>query len=78
MVIPLVCMLSMKDNFILIVNSLNCILASLLRLGPYTFLANRSNNRQMKELIMQYCYIVFQTILLFILSSLQIAFCSVV
>ena len=32
----------------------------------------------MKEVIIQYCYIVFRTILLRILSFLQFTFCSVV
>ena len=59
-------------------NVLNCILASLLRLSLSVLLANRKNNGKVKELIMQYCYIVFQTILLRLLASLQITFCSVV
>ncbi len=59
-------------------NALDCILASLLRLSLSAFLANRNNNVKEKELIMQYRCIVFQTILLLILSSLQIAFFSVV
>ena len=59
-------------------NVLDCILVSLLRLSLYALLANRNNNRQMKELIIQYCCIVFRTILLHLLFSLQIAFCSVV
>ena len=59
-------------------NALNCILASLLRLSLSVLLANLRNNGKVKELIIQYCYIVFQTLLLLILSSLHIAFCSVV
>ena len=59
-------------------NVLNCILTSLLLLCFYAFLANRSNNRQMKEVIMWYCWIVFRSILMRLLSSLQIAFYSVV
>ena len=59
-------------------NVLDCILVSLLRQSLDALLANRKNNGKVKELIIQYCCIVFRTILLRILSSLQIAFCSVV
>ena len=59
-------------------NVLNCILTSLLLPSLSVLLANRSNNRKVKELFIQYCCIVFRSILLRILSSLQIAFCSVV
>ena len=59
-------------------NVLDCILASLLQLSPSILLANRSSNGKVKELIMQYYCVVFRAILLRILSSLQIAFCSVV
>ena len=59
-------------------NALDCILTSLLRLSLSVLLANRNNNRQMKEVIMKNYWIEFRTILLRILSSLQIAFCSVV
>ena len=53
-------------------------LASLLRLSLSVLLANRNSNGKVKELFIQYCCIVFRAILLCILSSLQIAFCSVV
>ena len=59
-------------------NALNCILASLLGLHLSVLLANRRSNGKVRELIMQYRWIVFQALLLRILSSLQIAFCSVV
>ena len=51
-VIPVVCLVSMKEEWILIVAILNGILTSLLRLGPSVLLANRSNNGKVKELIM--------------------------
>ena len=59
-------------------NALNCILASLLGLRLSVLLANRRSNGKVRELIMQYRWIVFRALLLRILSSLQIAFCSVV
>ena len=59
-------------------NVLDCILASLLRLGLSVLLANRRSNGKVRELIMQYRWIVYRSLLLRILSSLQIAFCSVV
>ena len=68
----------MKEECILIVAILNYLLASLLRLSLSVLLANRNDSRQMKEVIIQYCYIVFRTILLRILSFLQFTFCSVV
>ena len=57
---------------------LDGILASLLRLILSVLLASRNNSGKEMELIIQYCCIISQTILLRILSSLQIAFCSVV
>ena len=77
-VIPFVCLTSMNEERILMGNVLDCILASPLGLGLSILLANRRNNGKEKELIMRYCYIVFRSILLRILSSLQIAFYSVV
>ena len=59
-------------------NALNCILASLLGLRLSVLLANRRSNGKVRELIMQYRWIVYRSLLLRILSSLQIAFCSVV
>ena len=59
-------------------NALNCILASLLGLSLSVLLANRRSNGKVRELIMQYRWIVYRSLLLRILSSLQIAFCSVV
>ena len=57
---------------------LDGILASLLRLSLSVLLSSRNNSGKEMELIIQYCCIISQTILLRILSSLQIAFCSVV
>ncbi len=59
-------------------NALNCILASLLGLRLSVLLANRRSNGKVRELIMQYCWIVYRSLLLRILSFLQIAFCTVV
>ena len=59
-------------------NALNCILASLLGLHLSVLLANRRSNGKERELIMQYRWIVYRSLLLRILSSLQIAFCTVV
>ena len=59
-------------------NALNCILASLLGLRLSVLLTNRRSNGKVRELITQYRWIVYRALLLRILSSLQIAFCSVV
>ena len=59
-------------------NAFNCILASLLGLRLSVLLTNRRSNGKVRELIMQYRWIVYRSLLLCILSSLQIAFCSVV
>ena len=59
-------------------DTLGCILASLLGLRLSFLLANRRSNGKVRELIMQYRWIVYRSLLLRILSSLQIAFCSVV
>ena len=59
-------------------NILDCILASLLRLSLSVLLASRNNSGKEMDLIIQYCCIISQTILLRILSSLQVAFYSVV
>ena len=76
-VIPAACLLSMKEEYVLIAGIFNCILASLLRLSLSVLLTIRNDSRKEKELIMQYCFIVLRAILMRIFSSLQIAFYSV-
>ena len=59
-------------------DTLGCILGSRLGLCLSVLLANRRSNGKVRELIMQYRWIVHRSLTLRILSSLQIAFCSVV